>query len=756
MQNMNISCRKFVRALLFSTFIVVSGNMPIQAQPSLPQKQPLSASLCSWVDPKIGSGGHGHVFIGASVPFGLVQLGPTNVTTGWDWCSGYHDSDHSIIGFSHTHLNGTGCSDLGDIALMPAIGDVPLSRGTKEQLNSGLGSTFDKKTERVEPGFYAVHLDRFHIDAELTTTTRTGLHRYTFPKSDDARIIIDLKQSVSNETQIEVLLNRENNTTITGYRHSRGWANNQKLYFALEFSRPMKHWFTSAGQSPSTRDQQFHPYGVAVFDTCDQSTIMVKVGLSLVSIDNAKANLKTEQPGWDFDKIVSQAQQAWNTELSRISISTADDKIRKIFYTALYHTMIYPAVCSDIQGDYRGADGKIYRRSPHPQYTGYSLWDTYRALHPLMTLIHPEKVPAIVQSMLDIFDEQGKLPVWHLMGCETNCMVGNPGICVVADAIMKDFPGIPQEKAFQAMKQSAMLDERGLKFLKQYGYIPYDLEPEGLSKCMEYAIADWSIAQTARKLGKEQDYQYFLTRSQAWNHYFDPQTQFIRGRSSTGQFREPFNPFQAVHRMNDYTEGNAWQYTWLVPHDIDGLIKAFGGKKPFLDKLDRLFIVQGDLGKEASPDISGLIGQYAHGNEPSHHIAYMFSYAGRPDKTAEKVREILATMYDITPEGLCGNEDMGQMSAWYILSALGFYQVEPAGGKFVFGSPIIDKATLQVGAGKLLNIIVHNNGDTRPYIDRVKFNGKKVDTNYIHFKDMAAGGTLEFYMTSTPPQIPVE
>lgn len=699
----------------------------------------------SFVDPHIGTGGHGHVFVGASVPFGLVQLGPTNVSQGWDWCSGYHISDASIIGFSHTHLSGTGCHDLGDISLMPVIGEVPLSRGSKDNLLSGLGSSFDHSSEQVRPGYYAVHLDRFGIDVKLTATQRTGFHKYTFPKTEDARIIVDLKHGVGSGNQTEVQFHRESNTVISGFRHTKGWANNRKLFFVIEFSRPMKQWMESEGSHPSTNCPG-KPFGQAVFDTRDENPVFVKVAISLVSVENAKANMQAELPGWDFNKTVIQADQAWNRELSKISISTRNDKVRRIFYTALYHTMIYPAVCSDVNGDYRGADGNIHKSS-HLQYTGFSLWDTYRAAHPLMTLIQPEKVPDLINSMLDIYQKQGKLPVWHLMACETDCMVGNPAVCVVADAVMKNFEGISAEKAFTAMKESSLLDERGLKYLKEYGYIPYDKEGEGLSKCMEYAVADWSLAQVADKLGKTQDHDYFLKRSKSYKHYFDPKTEFVRGLSSEGVFGKNFDPFVSVHRNNDYTEGNAWQYTWLVPHDIKGLVELFGNTEKFLAKLDGLFTAQGDLGKDASPDISGMIGQYAHGNEPSHHVAYMYTCVDKPWKTADKVREILSTMYDDTPEGLCGNEDMGQMSAWYILSALGFYQVEPAGGKFVFGSPIVDEAELQVGNGKTFRIIVRDNSPERKYIGKILLNGRPHSLKYIDFKDIAAGGTLEIQMT---------
>jgi predicted alpha-1,2-mannosidase len=411
--------------------------------------------------------------------------------------------------------------------------------------------------------------------------------------------------------------------------------------------------------------------------------------------------------------------------------------------------MIAPSEFCDVNNDYYGADKQMHKNGAFTNYTTFSLWDTYRAAHPLMTIIHPEKMADIVNTMLTIYQEQGKLPVWHLMGCETNCMVGNPGISVVADAILKGYGGFDKELAFEAMKNSAMLDERGLKYLKEYGYIPYDKTSEALSKCMEYAIADWSIAQVALQMDKKEDYDYFITRSKSYKRYFDKETQFVRGLSSEGAFRTPFNPFESIHGGNDYTEGNAWQYTWLVPHDIEGLIDLFGSKERFVEKLDSLFIVEGSLGAHASPDISGLIGQYAHGNEPSHHIIYMYPYIGQPWKAADKVREVLSVMYNDQPAGLSGNEDVGQMSAWYVLSALGIYQVEPAGGKYIFGSPLMDEAVIKVKDGKTFRIIAHNNSAANKYIQSIKLNGQAYNDYFIQFKDIEAGGILEFEMGAT-------
>lgn len=712
-------------------------------------------NLTQYVDPYIGTGDHGHVFMGANVPFGFVQLGPTNITSGWDWVSGYHITDSTIWAFTHTHLNGTGIGDLLDIGFMPVTGDVKLGKGDISDPKSGQYSLFSHDKETAKAGHYAVHLDRYDIDVELTATKRVGFHKYTFPESADARVIIDLKTALNWDAPTDTYLKYENDSTISGYRFSKGWAKNQKVFFTAIFSEPIKQFILSEGEEAKEGTELQADKGVfgqAFFDTKDQKELYVKVALSPVSIENAKLNMQAELPGWDFEQTIKDADKAWNEELNKIHIETGDEVVKRVFYTALFHTMIAPSEFGDVNNDYRGSDDKVYEKANFKNYTTFSLWDTYRAAHPLMTIIHPEKMSDIINTMLHIYKEQGKLPVWHLMGNETDCMVGNPGIPVVADAILKGYTGFDKELAYEAMKNSAMLDERGLGYLKEYGYIPYDKEPEGLSKGMEYALADWTIAQVAQQMGKTEDYEYFMNRSKAYKPYFDKETGFVRGLSSDGKFNEPFSPFVASHRVTDYTEGNAWQYTWLVPHDIQGLLDLFGSNEKFTEKLDSLFIVEGSLGENASPDISGLIGQYAHGNEPSHHILYMYPYIGQPWKGADKIREVIDVMYHDQPAGLSGNEDVGQMSAWYILSALGFYQVEPAGGKYIFGSPIVNEASVRVKDGKIFKIIAKNNSAENKYIQSVTLNGKDYDKYYINFKDIEAGGTLEFVMGNQPSE----
>ncbi len=682
-----------------------------------------------YVDPMIGTGGHGHVFLGANVPFGVVQVGPTQKTQGWDWCSGYHYSDSIIVGFGQMHLSGTGIGDLGDVALLP------ITDAAQREVK------FSHHAEYARPGYYAVSLAS-GVRVELTATQRVAFHRYTFTAdADKANVLLNLKQGIGWDKMTSCQFKQESPTVVSGYRMSKGWAIDQRVYFVAEFSSPMEL---------VSREQD----SMAVFSTSNTGQpLMVKVGISAVSIDNARMNLQQELPDWDFHGAVAAAKAAWNKQLSKIQAQTHDERARRIFYTGLYHTMIAPSVFNDVNGEYRGADGKTHQGN-FTNYTTFSLWDTYRAAQPLSTLIHPEMQSDIAQTFLHIFQQQGKLPVWHLVGNETDCMVGNPGIPVLADIVLKGFD-VDKKAAFEAAKQSALRDERGMGLLKKYGYIPTDLDPEfeTVAKGLEYALADDAVAKLAKLVGNKADFNYFFKRSKSYrDYYFDKKTGFMRGVTSEGKFREPFDPFSTVHRQDDYTEGNAWQYAWLVPHDVHGLVKAFGGEKPFVSKLDSLFIVSGDLGKDASPDISGLIGQYAHGNEPSHHIIYMYNYVGQPWKAAPKLRQVLTTLYHDNFDGLSGNEDVGQMSAWYILSSLGLYQVEPAGGKYVFGSPLFDEATLQVGNGKTFRIVATHNSDTNIYIQRALLNGKPYTKSFIDYRDIVKGGTLEFVMGDKPSQ----
>lgn len=694
--------------------------------------------LLQWVDTRIGTGGHGHVFVGASVPHGMVQLGPHMPYRGWDWCSGYHRSDSVLLGFSHTRLSGTGIGDLGDILLMPcAPGRMQLDSVGRPY------ALLDHERESPCPGYYRLELPDCCITAELTATARAGYHRYRFPDSR-AELLVDLTTGVGWDRADRCSVRRLDSCRIAGVRHSTGWAKSQYCFFAAEFSHP----FSDARAVDSCGTGVVR---TLLFDLDPDRILEVKVALSSVSEEQALRNLETELPGWDFRGTVAAATAAWNDALGCIEIEPLDDQRRRVFYTALYHTMIAPSLFSDIDGSYRGADGEVHR-SDGPVYTVLSLWDTYRAAMPLTTLIAPELSRDLAATLLAIYHEQGKLPVWHLWGNETDCMVGNPGVIVLADLLLKDFlPEARRVEAVEAMRTSSLCDERGLELLKQWGYIPFDksAELETVAKGLEFAIADGALAKATAASGDMRTAEEFSARSRSYVHYFDTQTQFMRGRASDGSFRTPFDPFRAPHMQSDYTEGNAWQYTWLVPHDVEGLIGLFGGEESFLKKIEEFFVAEGDLGDSAD-DVTGLIGQYAHGNEPSHHDVYLFNYVGRQYRCAELVRQILDTLYTDAPDGLCGNEDAGQMSAWYVLSSLGLYQADPAGGVFLLGSPAVRSATLHVGEGRTFRIVTHGNSSANLYIRRGMLNGKPLTRSYITYKEITQGGQLELWMGPAP------
>lgn len=717
-----------------------------------PARKKALVNLTQYVKPAIGTGAHGHVFMGANVPFGAVQLGPTQMSEGWDWSSGYNDSDSLLIGFAHTHLSGTGIGDLGDILVMPTTGPVKLSKGTSQDSRSGYASRFAHTDEIANPGYYAVTLKRYGIRAELTATERVGLHRYTFPSADDAHILIDLQEGIGWDESTETHLEKLNDSTLVGYRYSSGWAEHQRVYFSAIFSKPIRQLSLYDDQTPVSGSSAtgVNLKSVVNFATQAGEQVLLKVGISPVSVENALANIQDELPHWNFDQVVKAADAAWNTELNKVVVKTTDQARLRTFYTALYHTMVAPSIFNDHNNDYRGADNKVYQNAPFTNLTTFSLWDTYRAAHPLFTLLQPNRVSDMINSMLAIYQQQGRLPIWHLVGNETYTMPGNSAIPVVTDACLKGFSGFDVALAYEAMKATAMLDDRGLRFVKQQGYIPADEEIESVAKGLEYAIDDWCLAQVAKKLGRQGDCAYFLNRSKNYRFYFDPIVGFMRGRVGDNTWREPFNPFSSEHRQDDFSEGNAWQYTWLVPQDVEGLIELLGGENSFRQKLDALFVARGDLGDGASADISGLIGQYAHGNEPSHHIAYLYSYVGQPAKTAQKVRYVLDSLYSDKVDGLCGNEDVGQLSAWYIFSALGFYPANPANGAYVFGSPVFDEATLTLADGKAFHIIVRNNSAGNIYIQQMTLNGQPYTKAYLLHRDITNGGELIIDMGSQP------
>ena len=683
-------------------------------------------NLTQYVNQYVGTGGHGHTFMGANVPFGLVQLGPTEPTRGWDWCSGYYYDDDELIGFGHMHLSGTGIGCLGDVAFLPVKDFKQTS------------TRFKHEAEKVHPGYYSVQLTDPNVLVELTATERCGFHRYTFKDGAKAQLALDLSQCIGWDKLNDCLLTQESATRLTGFRRSNGWAADRRIYFSIDFSQPVT----------VHRLDSMERVVVSVAD--NTKPLLVKVALSPVSIDKAKLNMQAEMAGWDFDATVKAADDAWNRELARIQIQTNDQTKKRVFYTAMYHLMTSCSKFNDVDREYRGADGKVHK-ADFTNYTTLSLWDTYRAAHPLMTVAFPEMQRDFAQTFLNIYKQQGRLPVWHLMGSETDCMVGNPGAIVLADLTMKGFVE-DKELALEALKATQMKDIRSLGLLKEHGYIPWNLEPENetVAKALEYCAADDGVAKVAKLLGKVDDYEYFFNRSRSYKKYYDPETRFMRAVGTDGKFRLPFNPFFAEHRTNDYTEGNAWQYTFLVPHDVKGLIQLFGSDKAFMSKLDSLFFVEGWAGDNASPDMSGMTGQYAHGNEPSHHVIYMYNYAGRPDKATPLLRKMLNEMYLDQPDGLSGNEDVGQMSAWYILSSVGLYQVDPVGGRFVIGSPLFDKATVNVGAGKTFTVVAKNNSDRNIYVQSARLNGKALKNSYIDFNDIRHGGTLELVMGPKP------
>jgi len=747
---------KTLKSIILVLLVVMSFALTVQAQ-TKSAKAPASKSglttqpLTSFVDPYIGSGGHGHVFLGASVPFGAVQLGPSNIDKGWDWCSGYHYSDSILIGFAHTHLSGTGCGSLGDVLIMPYSGNVKTDKGTQANPELGYASHYSHKNEKVRPGYYAVKLKDYNIDAELTASERVGFHQYRFNNAKQAHVIIDLKEGESDEAT-DTYIEQTDAHTLKGYRISKGWAKDIRVYFAIVSSEPITKFdvYNEKTLLNEKKGKGLAIKGLISFDKTPQ-LLKLKVGISPVSSENALANIQAEIPGWDFQKVADAATAKWNKELAKLKIETKDLADKKIFYTALYHTMIDPSLFNDHNGDYRGTDKKVYTNAPFTNYTVFSLWDTYRALHPLYNIIQTEKVGDMINSMLAISQQQNMLPIWHLQGCETWCMPGISSVQVIAEAYLKGIKGFDPEAAFKAIKGTTNLDIMGLKYAKNLQYIPSDKVGESVAKAMEYSVSDGSVALMAKKMGKTEDANYYLNRSHNYRLYFDPATKFFRGKRADGSWNPVFNPVKTSHPwIDDLSEGNNWEYIWLVPQDVEGLIKLQGGEKPFITKLDSLFTIKALYDSLAPPDIAGLIGQYAHGNEPGHHTIYLYAYAGQQWKTAEKARFIMKEMYHADPDGMAGNEDCGQMSAWYVLSSLGFYPVFPANGAYVLGSPLFDKATINLQDGKHFTVEAVNNSSKNIYIQHVELNGKNYDKSYIMHTDIMSGGTMKIFMGDKP------
>jgi len=729
-------------------FIVIASVISVTCKKITP-----TINYVDFVDPYIGTDYHGHVFIGANVPYGAVQLGPTNFVKGWDWCSGYHYSDSVMHGFSHTHLSGTGIGDLGDVLIMPYTGKLMIDPGKQEDISNGYASYYSHDFEVARPGYYQVDLLSYNISVELTATERVGVHRYRFPGNDTSRIIIDLRAGIGWDRVTQANIRKIDDKTYTGYRHSRGWTPDQRLFFAVEISEVPDSYnlFNISGEEIALNGNDETMKAVFTFSDTGKKEIMLKVGISPVSEENALANIKAEVPHWDFDKVVSEATRKWNHELAKIDVKSDDPAELRTFYTAVYHLMIHPSLFNDANGEYRGTDKKVYPNPGFNNYTVFSLWDTYRAAHPLFTILDPVRVNDFVKSMMAIFDQQGSLPVWHLMGCETGTMVGNHSIPVIADAFFKGIGDFDADKVLDAMIITANHDDGdGLPFVAEIGYVPADKTRESVSKGLEYAVDDWAIAKMAKELGRENDYKIFKERAGFYRNYFDPSVGFFRGKNYDGTWSEPFDPVFTIHEEGNYTEGNAWQYLWMVPHDPEGLIELLGGEEIFIRRLDSLFVIPSELNEGASPDISGLIGQYAHGNEPSHHTVYLYAYAGQQWKTAEKVRYILEHHYTDQPDGIIGNEDCGQMSAWYIFSSLGFYPVNPSNSAYVFGSPLHKEATINLPNGSKFTVKAANNSKENIYIQSVTLNGRPYEKSFITHGDIIKGGILEFIMGPTP------
>ncbi len=696
-----------------------------------------------YVDPFIGAADNGHTFPGACRPFGMIQTSPVTGAVGWRYCSEYMYADSIIWGFTQTHLNGTGCMDLGDILVMPFTGE-------RHRTWDAYRSSFSKTSENATPGYYTVTLDQAKVKAELTATTHAALHRYTYEQADSASILIDLQHGPAwNEKQYHSQVNScevnwENDSTLTGHVNNKVWVD-QDYYFVMQFSRPVIDHF----ELPMAETEKGKRL-VASFNIQPGEEVLMKVALSTTGVEGAKANMAAEVPGWDFEGIRTAAKADWNSYLSRIEVEGTDEE-KTNFYTSFYHALIQPNEISDVDGRYRNAADSVVNAPGGKFYSTFSLWDTYRAAHPFYTLMVPERVDGFINSLVDQAEVQGYLPIWGLWGKENFCMVANHGVSVVAEAYAKGFRGFDAERAFNAIKQtqtvSHPLKSNWENYMK-YGYFPTDLtEAESVSSTLESVYDDYAAADMAKRMGKTEDAAYFARRADFYKNLFDSSTQFMRPKKSDGTWKSPFNPSQIGHAESvggDYTEGNAWQYTWHVQHDVPGLIALFGGEEPFLNKLDSLFTLKLET---TQADVTGLIGQYAHGNEPSHHVTYLYALAGRPERTQELIREIFDTQYSPKPNGLCGNDDCGQMSAWYMFSAMGFYPVNPVSGEYVFGAPQLPEFVLHLADGKTFTIKAEGLSEANKYVKSITLNGEPYTKNFISHADIVKGGTLVYQMT---------
>ena len=702
-------------------------------------------SLIEYVDPFIGTAGKGKTYPGASVPFGMVQLSPDNGRNGWDWISGYYYPDSVIAGFSHTHLSGTGAGDLYDISFMPTMGVKESSKLDDINSSETIFSKFSHEEEEASPGYYRVLLEDYQITVELTATTRSGLQRYTPLESGNLAVKLDLGYTRNWDKVTASELKIIDNKTVAGVRKSAGWAKDQQVFFYSVFSRPFdRAQLFSEDQEVEGGEAEGLDIASQFFFTLESGEpVLVKTGISSTSVENAKNNLISEQSEFDFEGTRKKAEMLWESQLDKIKIEAApDNKVQ--FYTALYHSMLAPITFSDVSGEYHGPDGQVHK-ADYTRYSIFSLWDTFRALHPLSTIIHTDRVPDMINSLLGHYEEYGKLPVWEMHGNETDMMLGYHAVPVIADAVNKEIKGFDVAKAYEAAKASAMQEEFQVDSYKKLGYVPYETRNWNVSLTMEYAYDDWCIAQLSKTLGNEDEEAYFQSRALNYRKHFDEETKFMRAKNASGSFREPFDPL--AYHPEDYAEANAWQYLWFAPQDIPGLIELMGGKSTFESRLDSMFEITQAQGEDPVW-ISGYIGQYVHGNEPSHHVPYLYQFVDNPGKTQQRVRQIMDELYTTDPGGLCGNEDCGQMSAWYIFSALGFYPVNPADGKYVFGSPEVEEATITLPNGKKFKIRAINQSQENIYIEEITLNGKPVEEHFITHRQIMDGGELIFKMTN--------
>lgn len=752
--------------------LAIDGSLPAQT----------GSGFIRYVNPMIGTQKMGHTYPGATVPFGSVQLSPDtdeqphNISGAYNkdaykYCAGYQYDDREIVGFSHTHFSGTGHSDLGDFLVMPTVGELQLEPGKKGDSKSGFRSAFSHTNETAEAGYYKVLLEDDNILAEMTATTRVGFHQYTFPKSDNAHIILDLMHGIYNyaDKNVWTFARVENDRTIVGYRQTNGWARTRTVYFAMEFSKPFTSYgfkefgkqdyrgfwrkFDQTRNFPEMAGKQLRAY--FDFKTEKDEKIKIKFALSPVSTVGAISNLKSEISDWDFERVKRQAQAAWNRELSKISVTTLDKGEMVNFYTALYHTFLTPTVYMDTDGQYKGIDQNVHRAAGFTNYTTFSLWDTYRALHPFLNIIQPKRNRDMVASMLAHYDQSvhKMLPVWSHYANENWCMIGYHSVSVIADAIVTgNLTGPDAMKALEASVQTAKTKYYdGLEYYMKMGYVPEDKNSSSVSKTLEYAYDDWAIAQAAKKLGRNDIYSEFIKRSENWKNVYDPSIGFMRPKMSDGKFRVKFDPLQ-THDQG-FIEGNAWNYSLYVPHDPDGMIKMMGGKQKFTSYLDQLFTMHlPDEFFAQTEDITreGIIGNYVHGNEPAHHAAYLYNWTDDAWKTQERVRMILKNQYRPTPDGLGGNDDCGQMSAWYLFSALGFYPVAPGSNQYALGSPVIKTAVLKLENGRTLTIEAKDQSDKNVYVSKVVAGGQTIKRNYLTHAEIMNGGKFTFYMTATP------